>query len=309
MSDAITEMGEPGEIWRLSKTVMRVLAPNPGLMTGPGTNTYVVGGPEAAIVLDPGPAIESHKAAVLDAIGGREVRSILVTHHHIDHWPLAPELGEELDAIVYSHGPIGDFAPDRRMPAGGVQVVPGARLRALHTPGHASDHLCFVFEEEDALFSGDHILADTTTVIAPPDGNMASYMESLEITKKLDVSLVYPGHGPVIADAGAWIDYYISHRVEREQAVIEAVFAGVETIPEMVERIYTDVDDALHPIARFSVLAHLEKLIAEGKVSAPEEDLAADRDFASEAGNAESPAIPLVEPPLMESRFRPVTGA
>lgn len=301
-------MPEPGEITPLSDAVLRVLAPNPGLMTGAGTNTYIVG-TDDILIIDPGPDIDSHRAAVVDAVGEREVRSILVTHHHVDHWPLAPKLGTHYGVRVLAHGPIGDFKPDQRFPAGGMQIVKGARLRSMHTPGHASDHLAFLFEEEDALFSGDHILAGTTTVIAPPDGNMAAYLKSLDLVRKQDLKRLYPGHGPVIDDPVPWIDYYISHRAEREEAIYEAVVAGVESIPEIVERVYTDVDEKLHPVARFSVLAHLEKLIDENKVTVPEDDYVAEQGFTAESGDAARPALPKQEPPLMEARFSPMTGA
>lgn len=311
MTDVTTQMGEVGEIWRLSHTILRVLAPNPSPMTGPGTNTYVVGeGP--VIVIDPGPDIDEHKKTVLAAIDGRQVLSILVTHHHLDHWPLAPTLGRDVGAPVLAHGPIGNFSPDRRLPAGGMQIVPGARLRAVHTPGHASDHLCFYLEEEDALFAGDHVLANTTSVIAPPDGSMEAYMASLELIKKLDLERIYPGHGPVIVDPLPWIDYYVSHRREREQAVLEAVFAGVAEIPGMVTRIYTDVPEELHPVARFSVLAHLIKLMRDRKVTVPEEYLLEDLESAKDAtveGTPDAPDLPLGEPPLMTATFVPVTGA
>ena len=179
----------------------------------------------------------------------------------------------------------------------------------MHTPGHASDHLAFFFEEEDALFSGDHILANTTAVIAPPDGDMAGYMDSLALTRKLKPVRLYPGHGPIVPDPRPWIDYYISHRIEREEAILHAVFVGVETIPDMVEHIYTDVDEYLHPLARYSVLAHLVKLIDEAKVAVPEEFLLEEQEFQTEAGDSDQPELPQDEPPLMKSIFVPITGA
>lgn len=256
----------PGEAEEILPGVMRVLAPNPGPMTGPGTNTYVVGDSSGVVVVDPGPDDTAHSAAIKAAVGTRSVSAVAVTHHHGDHWLLAPRLASSFGAPFVAHGHPSMDAPD--VVAGGAAVLrAGSRtLRAVHTPGHASDHLCWLLDD-GSLLTGDHVMAGSTVVIAPPDGDMALYLGSLEATRKLRPARILPGHGPVIEDPEAVIDWYISHRHAREAAVLAALEAGSATVDAIVAVVYTDVDTYLHPVARYSVLAHLLKLETEGRAA------------------------------------------
>jgi glyoxylase-like metal-dependent hydrolase (beta-lactamase superfamily II) len=257
----------PGKVVALSPTVRRVLAPNPNIMTGPGTNTYLIGTDELA-VLDPGPDdTEEHLDAVAAAGDGR-IRWILVTHTHPDHAPGAAGLKQRTGAEVLGFDERDGFVPDRTIGDGHVLQDATARftLRALHTPGHASNHLCYLLDDT-VLFSGDHIMSGSTVVIAPPDGDIATYLEMLAEVARLDLSAIYPGHGDVIPDAAGKIAEYTAHRLEREAQVLATVEAsGPTTVNDLVAAIYVDVKDELHPIACFSVWAHLRKLADEGKV-------------------------------------------
>jgi glyoxylase-like metal-dependent hydrolase (beta-lactamase superfamily II)/8-oxo-dGTP pyrophosphatase MutT (NUDIX family) len=250
---------------RLSPLVQVVLAPNPGIMTGPGTNTYIVGA-EASVVIDPAVDSVEFLEAVVSAAG--EVSEILVTHRHEDHVGGAGALASMTGAPVRAFG---------REPAGGADVQPigdgevvqvprtGA-LQALHTPGHASDHLCFSFENLASLFSGDNILGEGTSVIAPPDGNMGAYLESLRRLRTLELERIYPGHFRPLDGGDEVIDRYLEHRVAREAAILESMRAGANTLERIVSQAYADTPDYLHEIAAFSTLAHLEFLESKGEV-------------------------------------------
>jgi glyoxylase-like metal-dependent hydrolase (beta-lactamase superfamily II) len=275
--------------------VARVTAPNSGPFTFHGTNSYIVGS-ERLAVIDPGPHDESHLEALLAAIAGRPVTHILVTHTHRDHSPLAARLRELTGAAMLGHGPHrpagpapadsktrldagGDteFEPDRRLADG--EVVDGGewRLRAVHTPGHASNHLAFALEGTGLLFSGDHVMAWSTTVIAPPDGDMADYMASLDKLLARDDRVFLPGHGGPVTEPRRFIRGLKAHRRMREEAILERLRAGDRTIPAMVARIYQDVNPALHRAAGLSMLAHLQDLAARGLVAAePEPTLEAE---------------------------------
>lgn len=261
-----------GVVAEVSPLVRRVLAPNPGIMTGPGTNTYLVGQDDIAVI-DPGPAdSEEHLDLVAEAGAGR-IRWILVTHTHSDHSPGAAGLKARTGARVLGFDERDGFVPDESIGDGWTLDAGGFRLRALHTPGHASNHLCYRLEGERLLFSGDHIMSGSTVVIAPPDGDMSAYLAALERLKGIDLDGVAPGHGPYLADPRAVIDYYLSHRLAREEAIAETLLhAGRARIPELVEAVYTDVPDVLHPIARWSVWAHLRKLAAEGRARSDDAD-------------------------------------
>ncbi|HET9689610.1 MAG TPA: MBL fold metallo-hydrolase [Acidimicrobiales bacterium] len=287
-----------------------VLAPNPGLMTGRGTNTYLVGG-DRLVVVDPGPDDDAHLAALVAAIGTAAVAAVAVTHTHVDHSPLAARLAAVTGAPVLGWGPAPDlpahvhrlaptaggaapsspghghgldghdraFAPDRRLVDGDHLEADGHRLVAVHTPGHCSNHLCFEVADTGLLLSGDHVMSGSTVVIAPPDGDMAAYLESLEVVRRRRPSRIGPGHGPVIDDPAAVLEAYVTHRQAREAAVLATLPApggeGV-TAEAVVARLYADVPAALHPVARFSVWAHLRKLAAEGRAAtADADDLAA----------------------------------
>jgi glyoxylase-like metal-dependent hydrolase (beta-lactamase superfamily II) len=261
---------EPGVPVELAPGITRVVAPNPGLMTGPGTNTYLVGSREVAVI-DPGPAIEAHLDAIRDAARGT-IRWILVTHTHPDHSPaamaLAAATGAEtlgLPAPAGRHQD-GSFRPGRVLADGDRLDGPGFSLQAVHTPGHASNHLCYLHEGTRWLFTGDHIIDGSTVVIDPPDGDMAAYLRSLERLKALSPAVLAPGHGHPIREPGVAIDRLIAHRLEREAKVVRCLAEHPGTTPAvLVRHVYDDVDVSLHPIAERSLLAHLLKLAAEGR--------------------------------------------
>lgn len=272
--------GRPGVVTQLSPTLRRVLAPNPGPMTGPGTNTYLVGTDEV-VVIDPGPDDAGHLDVVAAAAsaGGGRIRSILVTHHHSDHAPGAAGLAARTGASVLGFGGVGGFHPGQPIREGFRTSVDGLHLRALHTPGHASDHLCYLVEEDGLLFSGDHVMDGSTVVIAPPDGDMAAYLDNLRRLASLDgLAVIAPGHGGLIPDPRERLAAYLEHRMAREQAISEALVTlssagtGTATVDELVAAVYTDVPPSLHPVARYSVWAHLRKLEAEGRAATADRD-------------------------------------
>ena len=253
----------------LSPMVRRIVAENPGMMTGPGTNTYLVGIDEIAVI-DPGPGEASHLDAIAGC-GGDRIRWILLTHTHEDHSPGAVGLKKLTGAEILAFGPgegKGKVRLDGTLGDGAVIEATEFHLTALHTPGHASNHLCYLLNEERTLFTGDHIMQGSTVVIGPPDGDMAAYFASLEKLKTIRPRLraIAPGHGHLIEDPMATIDEYIEHRRAREKQVLDVLRSrGTATIAEIVEDIYTDVAPELHPVARRSVWAHLRKLADDGE--------------------------------------------
>lgn len=254
----------PGVARALSPLVRRIVAPNAGVMTGPGTNTYLVGVDEIAVI-DPGPDDADHLDAIAGC-GGDRIRWILCTHTHPDHAPGAAGLKERTGAEVIAFSSRDGLEVDRTFGDGDRIEATEFRLRGVHTPGHASNHLCYLLEEERTLFSGDHIMQGSTVVIKPPDGDMAAYLESLEAVRKLRLRAIAPGHGLLIEDTAEVIRYYIDHRLEREAQVHQAlVAAGTATVDELVGAVYVDVAPTLHPVARYSVHAHLIKLADEGR--------------------------------------------
>ena len=245
--------------------VARLTAPNPSLMTGRGTNTYLVGEPGQGdlAVIDPGPDDAGHVEAIMAeaaALGGRPV-VILVTHSHLDHLPGAFALKHRAGAPIAAYAPILDvdiqLRHDQRL------TIAGRPLRALHTPGHAADHLCFLLEDDATLFSGDLIVGEGTVVIGR-DGELDEYLRSLESLLPLDLRAILPGHGPVIEDPRGKIEEYIAHRLERERQILATLEAGLMTTNEIVEAVYAEVDPRLHPVAAQTVEAHLRKLLREG---------------------------------------------
>lgn len=241
----------------LHERVRIVRANNPGPYTLDGTNTYLIG-ERAPVVIDPGPDDEEHLQRVLDEAGS--ISRIVLSHTHIDHAAGAARLARMAGAplAAFSAAACIDAAPI----ADGDQVAPG--LRAVYTPGHASDHLCFLLEEERILLSGDHVLGRGTTVIVHPDGNLKDYLASLRTAQALDAHRIFPGHGPVVENPAAVLDYYAAHRAEREEQIIAALRAGARTIDEIVGVVYPDLAENLHRAAGMSVHSHLDKLLADG---------------------------------------------
>jgi glyoxylase-like metal-dependent hydrolase (beta-lactamase superfamily II) len=261
---------------QLAKGLRRIVAPNPGLMTGPGTNTYLLGHGDL-VVVDPGPDDEIHLAAIeaVAAAGSERVRYVAVTHTHPDHAPGAAALAAATGAVVLGFGERAGFVPDGVVAEGDIVAAGGSRLRAIHTPGHASDHLCYLEERTKILLSGDHIMGGSTVVIAPPDGDMAQYMDSLRRLRATEtpIASIAPGHGPLMTNPADVIDDYLSHRSAREAAILKALRQrGRATITELVSDVYTDVPVALHPIAAHSVWAHLRKLTDESFVATADRD-------------------------------------
>ncbi len=252
----------------LSPLVRRIVAPNPSMMTGPGTNTYLVGIDEI-VVVDPGPDIESHLDAIAGC-GGDRIRWIVCTHTHEDHAPGVAGLKERTGAEVLAFDARDGLEIDR--PMGDRDVIEATEfvLRAIHTPGHASNHLCFLLEQERMLFSGDHIMEGSTVVVAPPDGDMAAYLRSLERLTALRPRLksIAPGHGHLIEKPAAKIEEYTAHRLAREAQVLGSLErAGTTSIEPIVKELYADVPEELHVMAGFSVWAHLRKLVEDGKAT------------------------------------------
>src|SRR3954454_14470978 len=211
-----------GEVTVLSPLVRRILAPNPNVFTGPGTNTYLIGTDDVAVI-DPGPDDSEEHLDKVAAAGDGRIRWILVTHTHLDHSPGAKGLKERTGAQVLGYDERDDFVPDEAIGHGWTLDAPAFRLAAIHTPGHASNHLCYRLEQEDLLFSGDHIMSGSTVVIAPPDGDMAAYLNALESLRLYRLEAIAPGHGPWIDDPWAKVDEYIRHRHAREAAIKAAL--------------------------------------------------------------------------------------
>jgi len=262
-----------GRAVSLSPLIQRVLAPNPGVMSGSGTNTYLVGKNQLAVI-DPGPAIGQHIETILAAASDR-IRWILITHTHADHYPAADMLKAKTGARTYGYEKGGfrstDFVPDE--PLSHEQTCTGDdfTLRAIHTPGHASDHLCFFLEEEGIMFTGDQIMNGSTVVIAPPDGDMKVYLDSLELLKSYPMKTLAPGHGDIMKNPIRVIDGIIQHRKNREAKVIRALMKiKTATVDMLIPPVYDDVLPYLHPVAKHSLLAHLIKLERENRVKQSE---------------------------------------
>ncbi len=259
-----------GEVVQVSTLVKRVTAPNPGMMTGPGTNAYIIG-TDALALIDPGPEIAMHGDRLRAVVGDR-LRWILCTHTHLDHSPGARALQHATGAeVIGMKAPAGgtqdaEFAPDR-VPQHGEAIECGEfTLRAVHTPGHASNHLCYLLEQEKLLFTGDHVMQGSTVVIAPPDGDMIAYLASLQGLLALDIVRIAPGHGHPIDRPHDEARRLIAHRLMREQKVIAAFSVrNPATLDELVPVVYADTPVRLHQAARRSLHGHLVKLEREGR--------------------------------------------
>ncbi len=242
-----------------------ILAPNPGPFTLAGTRTYLLGD---SAVLDPGPAIESHVAAICQAMPN--LKTILITHRHGDHAPAAVPLKEATGArIVAPPGVLTDEVVDERVSGGETISLDAESIEVIATPGHTREHVCYLTPRGD-LFTGDTILGEGTTVISPPDGHMGDYIRSLQALRDRNPQRIYPAHGRTRDDAVALIDEYIAHRLQREQQVIDALTTGARTLAEMRRRIYPELDPRLHGAAEVQISAHLIKLQEEGRVHARE---------------------------------------
>ncbi|MCF4166050.1 MBL fold metallo-hydrolase [Zavarzinia compransoris] len=275
---------EYGRLEPVAPGLRRIVAQNPSAFTFHGTGTYVVGEGRVAVI-DPGPDDPAHIDALLAGLGGERVSHILVTHTHHDHSPGAAPLRQATGAPTFGFGPHGagrpeaagqqaveggdlDFVPDRRLVDGDVVAGPGWTIEAVHTPGHTSNHLCFSWREPKVLFTGDHVMGWSTSVITPPDGDMGDYMESLRRLLSRDEETYWPTHGPAIIDPRTHVEAFIAHRGEREAQLLGQLAAGPATIMDMVPTIYAGVDPALYPAAARSSFAHLLHLHDQGRVRA-----------------------------------------
>ena len=275
----------PGQAEEAAPGVRRVLADNPGPFTFKGTVSYIVGRGSVAII-DPGPDDDRHVAALLAAVRGETVTHIFVTHSHRDHSAAVGALKALTGAMVVAGGPhraarllhIGqaerldaggdpDFAPDRVLTDGEVVDGRGWRLEAIATPGHAANHMCYALVGSAILFSGDHVMAWSTAVVAPPDGSMSDYMASLEKLARRQETIYFPGHGGAVRDAPAFVQHYIRHRKAREAAILRRLATGEADIPAIVREVYVGLDARLMNAAGMSTLAHLEDLVARGVVA------------------------------------------
>ena len=275
----------PGRVEEVAPLVRRLVCNNPGPFTFKGTVSYIVGRGEVAII-DPGPDDARHAAALLDAVRGETVSHIFVTHTHRDHSPNVPRIKAATGARTFGEGPhraaralhIGehnpldssgdhDFRPDHALADGEVVAGRGWALEAIATPGHTANHMAYALRASDLLFSGDHVMAWATSVVAPPDGAMSDYMASLDKLAAREEGVYLPGHGGAIRDARHFVRYYIDHRRGREASILHRLAKGAADIPTLVRAIYIGLDSRLVGAAGLSVLAHLEDLVARGLVA------------------------------------------
>ena len=256
-------------VLRVDKVTTRVRAPNPSWLTLDGTNTYLLGaeGVGAVVVVDPGPDLPVHRTAIESAAAERDaaIAAVVLTHHHADHAQAAGWAGGwGVPALAFD--PALVTAPTQALGDGAVLQLAGLELQILHTPGHASDHLCLRVDQTGAVLTGDHVLGRGTTVIAWPDGDMGQYLASLRRLAKVGATALHPGHGPTVPDPAGTVAQYLAHRLEREAEVVAALAAGDETPAQIVVRVYAEVDPGLHPAAERTVRAHLALLVARGQV-------------------------------------------
>lgn len=274
-----------GSVDRLSPGVRRVIAHNPSPFTFHGTGTYILGEGRVAVI-DPGPDLPEHVDALRAALAGEEISHILVTHCHMDHSPACRALREFTDAPTYAYGPHGagrhaeavadgdevkieesadtDFRPDHEVRHGDRIEGDGWSVECVFTPGHTSNHMCYQLREEKALFTGDHVMAWSTSVISPPDGDMEDYMASLELLLERDDEIYWPTHGPAVREPHEHVRAFIAHRREREQQILDCVDAGIERIDEMVPRMYAGLPEFMYPAAARSVFAAVIHLVQQG---------------------------------------------
>jgi glyoxylase-like metal-dependent hydrolase (beta-lactamase superfamily II) len=271
---------EYGRVDQVSPLIRRVVANNPGPFTFTGTGVYIIGQGEVAVI-DPGPDLAEHLDALVSALEGERVKAILTTHTHSDHSPLARPLAAKVGGTIFGRAAPGAdeaaikleeahdaaFRPDMVVADGQIIAGPGWTLEAIATPGHASNHVCYALAEENALFSGDHVMGWSTTVISPPDGDMGAYYASLDKIAERGFATLWPTHGPPITEVAPFLAAYKAHRLDRERQILEQLAAGHGRIREMVPVMYAAVDSRLHPAAAHSVLAHMIHLTRQGVVA------------------------------------------
>ena len=271
-----------GEMAEVAPGIRRVVARNPSPFTLYGTGTYVIGRGNVAVI-DPGPADTAHISALLDGLPGETITHMLVTHTHMDHSPGCRLLQEHTDAKTYAYGPHGagqlergvpveeggdmQFQPDWRVRHGDVIHGDGWSVECVYTPGHTSNHVCYQLRGESALFTGDHVMGWSTSIISPPDGDMAAYMASLELLLERQDRIYWPTHGPCIDDPGPLVSAFIAHRREREGQVVDCIGRGVSRIRDMVPLMYTDLAEFMYPAAARSVLAATVYLVGNGTLA------------------------------------------
>ena len=275
---------EHGKTVDVADGIQRITAPNESAFTYRGTNTYILGGDSVAVI-DPGPAIDSHFDLLLETLKGRTVSHIVVTHTHMDHSPLAMPLKDKTGAPIFAEGPhrnsrdlhLGeinslDAAADRDFKADVIlkhgDMIEGKdwALETILTPGHTQNHACFAIKDTNMLFSGDHVMSWATSIVAPPDGSMADYMNSLSVMMERKETIYFPGHGGRLERAPEFVRALRAHRKMRETAVLSRIRAGDQTIPDIVKIIYKETDPRLHGAAGLSVFAHIEDLVMQGKI-------------------------------------------
>ena len=278
---------EYGAVDRLSPNIRRVIANNPSPFTFHGTGTYILGTGRVAVI-DPGPDLPEHVDALRAALDGEEISHILVTHCHMDHSPACRALREFTDAPTYAFGPHGagrhaaavgddhvkieesadtDFTPDVRVEHGEIIEGDGFSVECVYTPGHTSNHMCYQLREERALFTGDHVMGWSTSVISPPDGDMQDYLASLELLLERDDAVYWPTHGPAITDTHAHVEAFIAHRRDREAQILACIDAGTVRIEEMVPIMYAGLAEFMYPAAGRSVFAAVIHLAQQGLVT------------------------------------------
>lgn len=285
---------EYGKVAQLSPLIRRVIAHNPSPFTFHGTGTYIVGRGKVAVI-DPGPAREEHVQALIDATKGEEITHILVTHTHNDHSPACRLLRNHCDAKTYAYGPHGagkleagvkveeggdmEFRPDIEVRHGDVIEGDEWTMECVYTPGHTSNHMCFALENENTLFSGDHVMAWSTSIISPPDGDMKSYMSSLQLLLDRDDALYWPTHGPSVIEPKKHVQAFIEHRLERERQILDCLRRGIVKIQDMVPGMYAGYPEFMYRAAGQSVFASVVYLIEKGEVRCCG-DLGIDAEFA-----------------------------
>jgi glyoxylase-like metal-dependent hydrolase (beta-lactamase superfamily II) len=272
-----------GSVSQIAPGIRRVIANNPGPFTFHGTGTYILGTGNVAVI-DPGPDDEEHIGAILAALDGETISHILVTHTHMDHSPGCRPLQALTGAPTYAYGPHGagkleqgvqveeggdmDFAPDHLVKHGDIIQGGDWTVECVYTPGHTSNHMCFALQEQKALFTGDHVMGWSTSIISPPDGDMAAYMQSLELLLERDDAVYWPTHGPSIIDPKTHVRAYIAHRIEREEQILKCIDEGTHGIRDMVPLMYRDTPEFMYPAAARSVLAAMENLLRKNQVVA-----------------------------------------